>query len=373
MNGGTQYRDFQVALSDHLLGTWVNRHTGLWMWLSDLETRALPEEIRVTPVDRPIYISGLARSGSTILLEMLAAIRDVGTHKYRDFPPIWTPVWWNRFLDHMPRRGEGPVERAHRDGITITPESPEAIEEVLWMAFFPESHDPLRSNILDAATTHLAFERFYREHIRKLLFVRNARRYVSKANYNVARLEYILKLFPDARFVVPIREPASHVASMMKQHALFGRGLEHNPRGLAYLRRLGHFEFGPDRRPINVGEHERTLSVIELWSRGEEVRGWARYWTLVHSYVVARLDADAALRAAVILVRFEELCAAGAKTMTGVFDHCGLEAEPKVIATQAGRLRYPSYYRPSFSAQDRAVIVEETHETAARLGYSGTG
>src|SRR5262245_18504695 len=145
MNGPAQYRDFQVALSDHLLGAWVSRYTGLWLRLSDLETSALPDEMRLAPIERPTYVSGLARSGSTILLEMLAAVPGVGTHKYRDFPPIWTPVWWNRFLDHMPRRGVAPVERAHRDGIAITAESPEAIEEPLWMAFFPEAHDSMRN------------------------------------------------------------------------------------------------------------------------------------------------------------------------------------------------------------------------------------
>src|SRR3546814_14155500 len=87
----------------------------------------------------------------------------------------------------------------------ITPDSPEAFEEVLWMAFFPDLHDPTASSVLDERTDNAAFESFYRDHIRKLLRVRGGRRYLSKGNYSVTRLEYLLKVFPDARFILPVQ------------------------------------------------------------------------------------------------------------------------------------------------------------------------
>lgn len=40
-----------------------------------------------------MYIAGLARSGTTILLEKLATHPDVVTHRYRDDPPIFSPYW----------------------------------------------------------------------------------------------------------------------------------------------------------------------------------------------------------------------------------------------------------------------------------------
>lgn len=363
------YRDFDVSLSDHLLGACMSRARAFWLRVGDLETSTLSDEIREVRIDRPVYVSGLARSGSTVLLETLAAAPGVATHRYRDFPLIYTPVWWNRFLDLVPRRSAAPTERSHRDGIAITPESPEAIEEPLWMTFFPDAHDPTRRNVLDAATSNPAFERFYRGHIRKLLLVRHGQRYVSKANYNVTRLEYLLKLFPDARFVVPVREPSSHIASLMKQHALFRRALKNNPRGLDYLRRIGHFEFGLDRRPINLGDRDGTFSVIELWNRDEEVRGWARYWSQIYRYVIDSIDANPAIFRATALVRFEDMCMSAPQTLTRLFDHCEMEAGSSVVEAQAERLHFPSYYRPDLSAQDRAIIAEETQETASRYGY----
>src|SRR3546814_13043863 len=75
---------------------------------------------------------------------------------------VLTPVFWNRLLDRIPRRPAPPQERAHRDGISVTAESPEAFEEILWMAFFSTLHDARRWDFLDAATRNPSFERFFR-------------------------------------------------------------------------------------------------------------------------------------------------------------------------------------------------------------------
>ena len=119
---------------------------------------------------------------------------------------MFIPYWWNRFVDKAQNRTLEATERPHGDRIQITPESPEAMEEPLWMAFFPSAHDPAVSHSLGDRHDNPEFERFYRDHIRKLLLVRGGTRYASKGNYNVTRLEYLLRIFPDARFVIPIRE-----------------------------------------------------------------------------------------------------------------------------------------------------------------------
>lgn len=205
---------FNVPRWVDVLGGFINHRQGLWIRMGGLETRLLSDEIADLPIEQPIYVSGIARSGSTILLEVLSQLEQVVTHQYKDYPPVFTPYFWNWFFDRMAKRSAQAVERAHRDGIMVTPESPEAFEEVLWMAFFPNLHETSTSSVLDHRTSNAAFERFYRDHIRKLLRVRGGDRYLSKGNYNVTRLEYLLKLFPDARFVIPVREPTWHIASL---------------------------------------------------------------------------------------------------------------------------------------------------------------
>jgi hypothetical protein len=359
---------FRVARWVDALGGFIDRHQGLWTRIGNLETRLLADELSEVAVEQPIYVSGLARSGSTILLELLSRHEAIVTHRYRDYPPVFTPYLWNRLLERTPQRAAEPVERTHRDGIKITPESPEALEEVLWMAFFPQLHDPARSAVLDRRTSNPGFESFYRDHIRKLLRVRGGRRYLAKGNYNVTRLEYLLEIFPDARFVIPVREPRWHIASLMKQHALFCAGGHENPEAVRHLQRVGHFEFGLDRRPVNAGDAAATERILACWQRGDEVEGWARYWSHIYGYLADRLDADPRLREAALLVRFEDLCRAPAESIRALFEHCRLAVSEPALGELAGMLHSPTYYQPRFSEAELATVDQHTRAVALRLG-----
>src|SRR5260370_8719850 len=106
---------------------------------------------------------------------------------------------------------------------------------MLWMAFFPRCHDPSVSHLLAAGDRHPAFESFYAAHIHKLLLVEGATRYAAKANYHVARLAYLVRLYPDAKFLIPIRAPADHIASLMRQHRWFSAWHPKHPPALAFL------------------------------------------------------------------------------------------------------------------------------------------
>src|SRR3954452_11704409 len=145
---------------------------------------------------------------------------------------------------------------------------------MIWLAFFPDCHDPAVSNELGAGVSRPDFEAFYRSHLRKLLLAEGATRYAAKANYHVARLRYLLRLFPDARFVIPVREPVSHITSLMRMQQRFAAGQRGHRGSLAYMQRTGHFEFGLDRRPMNLGDASRVRAIRRAWAGGEEVRGW---------------------------------------------------------------------------------------------------
>lgn len=360
---------FRVSGFDHFLSGLIARHPRFWIGLGNLETRALADEIAPVAIKSPIYVTGLARAGTTIALEILASHPDVATHLYRDFPPVFTPYWWNWFVERSRKAPPQPQERAHKDGIMITPDSPEAREEVIWMAFFEALHDPVRSNVLDRDTDNPAFEAFYRDHIRKLLAARGRKRYLSKGNYNITRIAYLHKLFPDARFVIPVRDPVWHIASLMKQHRLFCEGERGNDRALEYMRRVGHFEFGLDLRPINCGDGERVREIQVLWEKGEDVRGWARYWTMMYRYVAETLDRDPALREAAMVLRYEDLCEDPADTMRRMMEHCRLEADAEVLDRFSGRLKPPGYYKPGFSEEELSAITDETKSCGSLFDY----
>lgn len=344
------------------LGACVDRFRPLWLGLGRLESSLLSDELSEISLVRPIYVCGLARSGSTLLHEIVAAHPGIATHRIKDYPMIYTPFWWRQATARM--RPTPPHERPHRDRIVITSESPDALDEMLWMAFFPRSHDPSVSNVLSEQTRHPKFESFYRSHIRKLLLAERATRYVAKANYHVARLSYLVRLFPDAKLLVPVRSPVGHIASLMRQHERFSRGQRRHRRALAYMQRSGHFEFGLDRRPMNLGDWERVQGILRAWALGEEVRGWARYWAMVYDHIAAVLSADDCVRRAALVVRFERLCGAPAESLRAILAHCGLAEVERLMARFTPVIASPDYYANSFSPAELAVIQEETTSTA---------
>ena len=350
-----------------MLGSCVDHYRQWWRWLGDLESRALADELQPIPATSPLYVCGLARSGSTLLHEIIASHPGVATYRVKDYPMVYTPCWWRRATAQV--RTTAPRERTHQDRIMITSDSPEALEEMLWAAFFPRCHDPNRRNLLSAADRHPAFETFYKTNIRKLMLAEKAARYVAKANYHVARLPYLLRLFPDAKFIIPVREPVSHIQSLMRQHRWFSEGQRTRPRSLAYMQRSGHFEFGLDRRPMNLGDSERVREIIQTWKKGEEVRGWARYWDMVHGYLARLLAEDARLRAAALVVRYEALCDNPEETVRAVLAHCRLREPEPIVAKYTATIRRPDYYTSSFSPRDIAVIHEETAPAASQWGY----
>lgn len=371
MNQQTSSRSaFHVPLADHLLARCVHRARPLWIALGNLESASLRSKLDAVEIDRPVYVTGLARGGTTILLEYLAQHAKAAAHRYSDYCGIFVPYWWGKS-----QRGDAAGqlhERAHGDGIQVTPDSPEAMEECLWMAFFRNAHNPAVSNVLTADVKHAKFERFYRDHIRKLLLGRERTRYVCKGNYNLTRLEYLRGLFPDARFVVAVRHPADHVASLRRQHERFCAAEAEYPRALAYMQQAGHFEFGLDRRPIHVGNGRGTQDIQTLWRRGEEVRGLARYWSHLYGWLAEVLQQDEQLGAAVQVVRFEDLCRAAEPTLTQIAQHCDL-FDTEHVARFAQRIHAPRNPRQGLTAEDELIIAEETEDVAYAFGYSSEG
>jgi hypothetical protein len=352
-----------------LLGRLVCDRPGLMRAVARLETRMLADRLETISVDAPLWITGLARSGSTVLLELLAAHPAVTTQRYRDFPPIFTPCLWNRLLDFMPLKSEQPVERAHQDRILVTSESPEAFEEPLWMAFFPHLHDPHRPAVLDGTVEHPDFETFLANHIRKLLQLRRRTRYLAKANYNVTRLGYLLKLFPDARFVVPIRNPLWYIASLMKQHRLFCEAERLYPSARRHLARVGHFEFGLDRRPIHCGNQAAIDDILALWAAGQEAEGWAVQWTEIYGFLTRQLETDSALRRATLVVRYEDITREPRRMLMRILRHCRLDPSPDLLHQAENRLHFPRYYHPDFRKSELDAIRMRAAAVSARFGY----
>src|SRR5262249_28103794 len=96
-DANNRWEAFRVPWLRHLGTQFACKRPGFWKHCGNLESRVLAEVLDPIAIEKPIYIAGLARSGSTVLLETIAAFPGVASHRYRDFPFVFTPYWWNKY------------------------------------------------------------------------------------------------------------------------------------------------------------------------------------------------------------------------------------------------------------------------------------
>ncbi|MCG3260851.1 MAG: sulfotransferase, partial [Candidatus Heimdallarchaeota archaeon] len=191
---------FKFPVSMYYLARFFYNHPKFNLKLSNWESKLLRKKIENLKVDRPVYVTGLARAGSTVTVEMIGKHPDVAYHKYMHSVNPFIPHLVQQIAKVVPIFKK-PVERVHKDGLMVNRDSPEAVEEPMWMRFFDTIHNDKVSNIFDEQTSNPEFEKTYDLILRKLMYNQKSTRYVAKNNYNVSRLKYLHKLYPDLKII----------------------------------------------------------------------------------------------------------------------------------------------------------------------------
>ena len=177
-----------------------------------------------------IFITGLARSGTTILLNALYKSNIFASLSYSDMPFVLAPNLWSKISFN--KKNLELKERAHGDGIKISTESPEAFEEVFWKTFSHEEYEELEDK--------------FRIYVSNILYKYKKGRYLSKNNQNIKRVELINSIFSNSKILVPFREPIQHAYSLLTQHKKFIDDAKNDKFISKYMKWIGHTEFGPN-------------------------------------------------------------------------------------------------------------------------------
>ena len=252
-------------------------------------------EVRQAP---HVFVSGLARAGTTILMRRIHASGEFRSLTYRDMPFVLAPNLWGR-VSAMSKTEAKAAERAHGDNIAVDVDSPESFDEAFWRVFDGESYIA-RDHLAPHAPDDETRDRFADYVTAILASGDGATRYLSKNNNNVLRLGALRATFPRAALLVPFRDPAAQARSLMRQHANFFDQQSDDGFTRAYMGWLGHHEFGGDHRPFRF-DAAGAARLAAGDPKGDAY--WLELWTQVYGWLERSAPEDA------IFVCYEDLCA----------------------------------------------------------------
>jgi hypothetical protein len=205
--------------------------------------------------NKHIFITGMPRSGTTALLNVLNKKTDLCSLKYKNMPFVMGPNISKFFKSKKLIKSE----RYHKDNIFIDLESPESFDEIFFLTY--------KNNIVFEELTNfvsLVLSSYHKE------------RYLSKNNNNYLRINNLKSIFPNSAFIIPVREPLQHSFSLLTQHNNFIKLQKKNNFVLKYMNYLGHYEFGLGHKswfnPINYKD-KFTINY------------WLEQWYLYYNYV----------------------------------------------------------------------------------------
>jgi len=157
----------------------------------DLENMLVKRDQSFEP-GAPAFVSGLARSGTTILMRYLYETGLFRSLTYHDMPFVLMPNTWKKIAKR--KSSTELKERAHKDGIMVGVDSPEAFEEVFWRVFTGGDYigeDRLKLYPIDDEVS----EKFktYIELVSLSSDSPTQNRYLSKNNNNILRFASLQK------------------------------------------------------------------------------------------------------------------------------------------------------------------------------------
>ncbi len=292
----------------------------------DLERAAYLPDNPAQAALGPVYVCGLARSGTTILLRLLDEVEVLKSLSYRDMPFVLAPNLW-RAAHGERQRNVAKTMRAHKDGLFVDLDSPEGLEEVFWHTFGHTvadtaartlSYHPPSPDTLAAFADYRALVANPKGSVAAPGAL--PRRYLSKNNNNLMRLAS-LSADPSAHVLLVYRDPVATARSLHRQHQRFCKAQAGDRFVRRYMGWLAHYDFGLDHLPFAFARPHMAPGL-----QSDDPNYWLDYWCAVHQHILQQQAPN------LHLVNYDTLCAQPARVLGQVFNTLALQADATALS-----------------------------------------
>lgn len=315
-------------------------------------------------IDRPIYLLGLPRSGTTMLQDLICAHPELAyftnsMHAYREAFCAVEDIRMRLKLDFS-------GERFLKDGIEVSPSSPN--EGLLFAAEWAGV------DVFSLEFTDLHLEDFTpeqieeaREILRRVIWCFNRedgkpRRFFNKNPGMVTTFTTTHELYPDAKFVHIIRDPRKCANSMLKLYRL-NWSQESEVKARQGVKNDEDVRiFIPYPRVPKLAEY------IEQWGP-DDIRTTANVWNDAISLVDERKHQVNNFYA----VRYEDILANPEEELRKIFDFCELPFIEDRDSEFWHKLNGVGVVKHKNEYGDFSVVEEICHDNMVKYGYLKSG
>ena len=287
-------------------------HLHLQRWLHNREVKGWRKKGGI-PEPKFLLVTGLARAGTTSLLQRLMETDAFSSLHYGHMPLVVAPGTWSRW--NKPKE-TALKERSHGDGILVGADSAEALEEPFWRLRNEAGYvqedvlEPHRVSAEDHAA-YLDFQGLVRE---------NGKVYLAKNNNALLRYPALRSHNKDFRVVLMFREPLAHAASLLAMHQRYSAMQSEDPFVKTYMDWLAHHEFGLGHKPFRFDAGTGRTSGST--SDPDTLEYWLDRWM---DYYEHALTADAH---GVLFVSHEMWSRRPSEVLAAVLDEVGVVGAP---------------------------------------------
>ena len=244
-----------------------NPNLGLRLFKREIKKYSLRSEKK----EKFLIVSGLARSGTTSMMNTLSKNQIFDSLSYSNMPFLLSPKTWGKV--YRPS-GKKRKERRHGDGIFVNENSNEGLEEYFFKSILKDSFITSSSLV-----KHNLSEESYELYLRYqgLISASPERYYLAKNNNMLLRYESLRNFNKNFIFLLLFRDPLSHAFSLYQMHNNFSSEQEKDPFIIEYMNWLVHHEFGLNHKYFN-------LDKTKLDGDKSTLNYWLKIWINFYRY-----------------------------------------------------------------------------------------